>query len=158
MKYLGPLLAGGLTLAIVVVVGIFSFIPAAATPAQPAQPVEPSKPAGQIVIAPVDTAEFEAKMAEREAVYQSQLETLNQALQERQTAYQSQIQELTGQVTATQNQLAELKAQEETLPAQITQLEQTRTERQATYQAQLQQFQGQYNDRLTQWQSQLSEV
>ena len=28
MKYLGPLLAGGLTIAVVLVVGIFSFLPA----------------------------------------------------------------------------------------------------------------------------------
>lgn len=152
MKYLGPLLAGGLTLVIVLIIGVFSF-----WPAEQAVTADPP-PTQQIVVSIVETTELEAAMAEREAVYQAQIEELSRALQERQATYQTQIQELTTQIAAAQNQLNELKIQEQNLPSQITQLEVTRAERLAVYQSQLQQVQEQYNNRLTQLQVQLNEA
>ena len=148
MKYVGPLLAGGLTLTIVLLVGVFSFLPAK-LPAQPAAEqaaaVDMNSPA-QIVISPGDTSQFEAMISEREATYQTQMAELNLALQERQTTYQTQIQDLSVQITTAQNQLAELKAQEQNLPAQLTELKNTRAERQSLYQTQLQQLQNQYQE------------
>jgi len=160
MKRLGPLLAGGLTLAIVMVIGIFSFLPpeVSSQPGQAEVAAADNLASNQIVISPVDTSQLEATMAEREATYQAQFEELGRALQERQAIYQGQIQELTAQITAAQNQLNDLKAQEQSLPGQITQLEDTRAERQAAYQAQLQEFQNQYNDRIVQLQAQLNEA
>lgn len=158
MKHLGPLLAGGLTLIIVLVVGLFSFLPADNT----AQAVE--APAGdtaatQIVVpAPPEAGQLEAVLAEREAMYQAQLQELDQTLQERQAAYQAQLQTLAGQATAAQNQLAELQAQEQEMSAQLANLQNTRNERLATYQAQLQQAQNQYTQRYTQLQTQLAEA
>jgi hypothetical protein len=155
MKHLGPLLAGGLTMAVVLVVGIFSFLPAGSpSPLTSADSV----PDGQIVVAPVDTSQLEAAMAEREAVYVAQIDELNRALQERQAVYQTQLQDFSSQITTTQDQLGQLQAQERILPAHITQLENTRAERQATYQAQLAQLQNQYNERIAQLQAQLSEA
>ena len=156
MKYLGPLLAGGLTIAVVLVVGIFSFLPAGSL-TQVEQPTN-SEPARQIVVAPVDTSQLEAAVAEREAVYLAQIDELNRVLQERQNIYQTQIQELSNQITTTPEQLGQLQAQERILPARITQLETTRSERQATYQEQLAQLQNQYNERIAQLQAQLSEA
>lgn len=160
MKRLGPLLAGGLTLAIVMVIGIFSFLPPEVLP-QPEQAevaAADNSSSDQIVIPAVDTSQLEATMAGRKATYQAQIEELSRAMQEHQAIYQGQIQELTAQITAAQNQLNDLKAQEPSLSGQITQLENTRAERQAAYQAQLQDFQNQYNDRIVQLQAQLNEA
>ncbi len=162
MKNLGPLLAGGLTLLIVLGVGIFSFLPAErptqATTEQPVAAV-PIPPTEQIAVpAEPDTTQFDAAMAEREAIYQAQIEELNQASQERQATYQAQIEASTVQIASAQNQLNDLKAQEQNLLAQVSQLETARAERLAVYQNQLQQVQKQYSDRYVQLQAQLNEA
>lgn len=156
MKHLGPILAGGLTIAVVLVVGIFSFLPPKSSP-QVDQATNVGA-TGQIVVAPVDTTQLETAIAEREAVYLAQIDELNRALQERQALYQTQMQTLNDQIVTTQDQVAQLQAQERILPARITQLENSRAERQATYQAQLTQLQNQYNERIAQLQAQLSEA
>ena len=158
MKHLGPILAGGLTIAVVLVVGIFSFLPAESSPqVDQATNVGPG-PTGQIVVASVDTSQLEIAIAEREGVYLGQIDELNRTLQERQALYQTQMQTLNDQITATQDQVAQVQAQERILPARITQLENSRAERQATYQAQLAQLQNQYNERIAQLQAQLNEA
>jgi len=156
MKHLGPILAGGLSLIIVLIVGVFSFLPMA--PAEPATANNAAPAAGeQIVIPAVSNPDLEAALAEREAVYMAQIEALDQTFQERQAVYQAQIEQLTTQITAAQNQLTELQVQQQELPGQISQLEATRTERQTVYQAQLQELQNQYADRLAQLQAQVNE-
>jgi len=156
MKHLGPILAGGLSLIIVLIVGVFSFLPV--TPAEPATANNAASVAGeQIVIPAVSNPDLEAALAEREAVYMAQIEALDQTFQERQAVYQAQIEQLTTQITAAQNQLTELQVQQQELPGQISQLEATRTERQTVYQTQLQELQNQYADRLAQLQAQVNE-
>jgi septal ring factor EnvC (AmiA/AmiB activator) len=155
MKNLGPLLAGGLTLVLVLLVGLFSFLPA-----QSIGQAETASAAqtGPIVVPAVDATQVEANLTEREAVYQTQIQELDQAWQQRQTTYQSQIQTLNSQITATQNQLTELKAQEQNLSTQIIQLENARAERLATYQTELEKLNNQYSGRLAQLQVQLNEA
>ncbi len=154
MKYLGPILAGGLTLMIVVVVGIFSFLPTI-----PSTPVSVAQPQAANVAPPTSMPVVSnAASAEREAAYQSQIQQLTLAYQQRQAAYQGQIQEMANQVNAAQGQLSQLKAQEQTLPPQLTQLEAARAERLKAYQAQLAQAQKQYSDQLAQLQAQLNEA
>jgi hypothetical protein len=155
MKYLGPILAGGLTLIIVVVVGIFSFLPTA-----PSAPVSVAQPQAAAPIAPPTLMPVAANAAsvEREAAYQSQIQQLTLAYQQRQAAYQGQIQEMANQVNAAQGQLNQLKTQEQALPPQLTQLEAARAERLKVYQAQLAQAQKQYSDQLAQLQAQLNEA
>jgi chromosome segregation ATPase len=155
MKNLGPLLAGGLTLVLILLVGLFSFLPT-----QSIGQAETASTAqvGPIVVPAVDTTQVEANLTEREAVYQTQIQELDQAWQQRQTTYQPQIQTLNSQITATQNQLTELKAQEQNLSIQITQLENTRAERLATYQTELEKLNNQYSGRLAQLQAQLNEA
>jgi hypothetical protein len=152
MKNPGPLLAGGLTLLIVLTVGIFSFLPL-----ESAAP-ETAASTGPIVVPAVDTSQLEATMAQREAVYQNQLQQLNQTLEERQNTYQNQIQTLNSEITTTKNQLVELQTQQQDLSAQISQLENTRAERLATYQTQLEQLNQQYKSQLAQLQAQLNEA
>jgi septal ring factor EnvC (AmiA/AmiB activator) len=157
MKHLGPILAGGLSLIIVLIVGIFSFLPTTATQPAAANSAPPAV-SEQIVISAVSNPEIETAMAEREAVYLSQIETLNQTFQERQTVYQAQIEQLSAQITVTQSQLTELQAQQQDLPAQISQLETARAERQGVYQTQIQELQNQYADRLGQLQTQVNQA
>jgi len=162
MKYMGPLLAGLLTLTIVLVVGIYSFLPAQPAldtpPATVDTPVQAPGARQTIAPQPVDMAQIESTMAQRQAIYQEQIGQLDQALQQRQTVYQTQIQELTGQMTTINQQLEEMAQQTQTLQAQIDQLETTRTERLAVYQTQLQQAQSQYTSRQTELQTQLQTV
>ena len=165
MKYLGPLLAGGVTLIIVVVIGIFSFLPRET----PAQPIEVQSSASEArVDAPVsgemvtpahlDSSQLEQNFAQREATYQAQLARLDQALKERQSIYQNQIQQLNTQVAAVEQTHAELKAQEQSLLAQVAELETTRAERLLVYQAQFQEARDQYSARLAELQTRLGQT
>jgi septal ring factor EnvC (AmiA/AmiB activator) len=154
MKYLGPILAGGLTLIIVVVVGIFSFLPAVQS--APVSVVQPQ--AATIAPPTLIPVAVNGASAEREVAYQSQIQQLTLAYQQRQAAYQGQIQEIANQINAAQGQLSQLKAQEQALPPQLTQLEAVRAERLKVYQAQLEQVKNQYSDQLAQLQAQLNEA
>jgi len=162
MKNISTILAGGLTLLVVMVVAIFSFLPAPPTDQAPtsqnaALPVPP--PAEPVLTqAQTDSIQIETTLAEREATYRTQIDILNQSLEERQATYQAQIQELTGQIVTAQNQLNELKGQEQNVLAQVVQLESARAERLAAYQGQLEQTQIQYNERFGQLQAQLNEA
>jgi chromosome segregation ATPase len=165
MKYLGPLLAGGLTLIIVVVIGIFSFLPRE-TPAQPmdgqssASEVMADAPVSEEMVRPAlsDSSQLEQEFARRETTYQAQLTRLDQALKERQTAYQDQIQQVGAQVVAVEQTRDELKAQEQILLAQVAELETTRAERLSVYQAQVQQARDQYGPRLAELQTRLGQT
>jgi len=159
MKPLSAILAGGLTLIIVLVIGIFSFLPSQTTEAAPAQPVAVTAP----VINPqpqpaVDPGQLEAAVGQREAVYQQQITQLQQTLQQRQTTYQNQIQTLSTQVAEAQAQLDGLKAQEQALHTQVTELENTRNQRLGQYQGQLQQAQEQYTPRFTEMQTMIDDL
>lgn len=163
LKYVSTLIISGFTLTVLVVVGVFSFLP----PAKPVQiqqnqdaSLETAMQAQQVNNGPTipDTAQLEATVSERETVYQEQIAKLNQTLQERQSTYQLQIQQLNAQISPAEGQLTELKAQEQSLLAQVAELETTRAERMAVYQTQLQQAQNQFNSRYTQLQEQLTEL
>jgi chromosome segregation ATPase len=147
VKYFAVLLAGGLTLLVVLAVGIFSFLPQE----------EPPQPAVVVPVAPA-TSQLEASLAEREATYQAQIAKLNQTLQERRATYQTHMQDTNAQIATAQQQLNALKAQEQNLLGQAAQLETTRAERLAAYQTQLEQAQGQYSVRYTELQAQLNEA
>ncbi len=160
MKYLGPVVAVGLMVVIVMVVGIYSFLPAVGA-AQPST-AAPATLAAPVVVeaaAPtIDMTQIEQQMAEREAVYQSQIQQLDQALAERQGTYPAQIQQLSQQIAAAQAQLDELNGQEQTLLIQLAELERTRSERLTTYQFQLDSAQAQYIPRFAEMEQQFNEV
>ena len=154
MKPLGAILAGGLTLIIVLLIGIFSFLPSPTTEAAPAQLAATTAPATISQPHPaIDPGQLEAAAGQREAVYQQQTTQLQQTLEQRQTTYQNQIQSLSTQVTEVQAQINGLKAQEQALQTQVTELENTRNQRLGQYQGQLQQAQTQYDPRFTEMQT-----
>ena len=155
MRYLGPILAVGITAIIILTVAVFSFLPNRST----SSPVTPTPSLlVQEVLPTVPAAQIEAEMLRREATYQAQITQLEQAFKERQTTYQQQIQTLTEQVNATQPQVNELKRQEETLGAQVIELQANRNERLAQYQQQLQQAQAQYSTRLSELQTMIDDL
>ncbi|MCB0155881.1 MAG: hypothetical protein KDF65_13870 [Anaerolineae bacterium] len=159
MNHVGAWLAGGLTLIVIAVIGIFSFLPTESpAPAEPAESVlEPV--AAPVVAAPVlDQAQLEANLAQREGIYQGQVAQLDQTIQQRQQTYQEQLHLLNGQVGGTQEQLAALQAQEQVLADQVAQLEAARAERLNQYQAQLSQAQTQYSSRFNDLQTQLAQI
>ncbi len=161
MKYVGVSLAVGLTLLIVIAVGIFSFLPQIQQP--PAETVPPPEPVAPLTLdvsqsSTQGVTQPEEDMARREAVYQGQIGQLEQTLQAHQTTYQEQVDLLTGQVATAQAHLDELTAQEEALTGQIAELEGTRTERLALYDSQLTQARRQYEARYAELQAQLEEV
>jgi chromosome segregation ATPase len=153
MKYLGPLLAGGLALVVVLIVGVFSFLPAERTS-------PPSQAESNLAPAPAapDTGQLQAIATEREVAYQAQLEELNHLYQARERTYGEQLQALATQIATLQSQLDSLATQEQEAANQITDLEQTRTERLGTYQTQLEQAKAQYTERYTLLQAQLTEA
>ena len=161
MKHLGVLLASGLTLLIILMIGIFSFLPPQSAGSQvTAAETVVTVPTSQPVILPaaLDMSQVEANLAQREAIYQGQITQLDQALQTRQTSYQLQIQTLSSQVETLQNQLNDLQTQEQNLLAQLAELETGRAERLAIYQTQLEQARNQYNQRYAEMQAQLNEA
>jgi hypothetical protein len=159
MKPLGAILAGGLTLIIVLVIGVFSFLPSQTTEAAPGQPTASEAP---VIIPPpqpaIDPGQLEAAVSRREAVYQQQITQLQQTLQQRQTTYQNQIQTLSAQVAEAQAQLDGLKAQEPALQTQATELENIRNQRLGQYQSQLQQAQAQYAPRFVEMQTMIDNL
>ena len=164
MKYLGVAIAVSLTLLLLAMVGIFSFLP----PPEADQPTNPQiiniEPAVEAPLnsvmtqATMDPKQAEMILAEREAAYQGQIIQLDQALQERQTTYQEQLQLLSSQVSQAQTQLDEFEVQEQLLLAQIAELEATRAERLALYQGQLEQARAQYNILFADMQAQMDEI
>lgn len=165
MKYLGAVLAAGLTFLAIVAIGIFSFLPAAnvsqpsAAEAVAVEPAVDIPVTGQAVSpAAVDVAEIETNLAQRKAIYRSQISQLDQLLHGRRQTYQAQIELLGGQVGTAQDQLDTLLNQERALQGQVSELEALRTERLAAYQAQVEQAHSQYSPRLADLQDQLAQV
>ena len=159
MKPLSAILAGSLTLIIIMVIGIFSFLPSQPSAAAPAQPLATTAPLAIPQPQPaIDPGQLEVAVSQREAMYQQQITQLQQTLQQRQSTYQDQIQTLSTQVAQAQTQFNDLKAQEQTLQSQLTELENTRNLRLGQYQDQLQQAQAQYNTHFTEMQTMINDL
>ena len=156
MKLLGSLLAGALTLLIIVVVGAFVFMPVN-TEAEPAEVVVPDAPTLAAPAVPV-ASQIEADLARREESYQTQMTQLDQTLQDRHATYQNQIQQIGEQLAVAQNQLDQLQTQAEALSQQAAQLESTRAERLAQYQSQLEQARQQYEARFAEIQQAIGQA
>ncbi|MCB0212811.1 MAG: hypothetical protein KDJ52_25940 [Anaerolineae bacterium] len=156
MKYLGTVLAIGLTLLIVIAVGMFSFLPAEAEPASVEDVTEslatPSLPTA------VEPASLEADLTTRETLYQAQITQLDQTLQERQAVYQGQIQEMSNQLVTAQSQLSQLQDQADTLSQQTNELKTLHDNRIATYQDELGKAQALYATRFTEIQQAIADA
>lgn len=147
MRHLGLLLAGGLIVVPILLIGIFSFFPAEVPP-QPA------------IVVPVDPTitHLENRLTEQEATYQARVTALDQALQQEQADFQAQVKKLNMQIVTAQEHLDSLKRQEQDLQEQTRQLEISRAERVGTYQTALRQTRDEYTARQTQLQAQLDEA
>lgn len=117
----------------------------------------PTQPA-IVVNIEADVAQFEAELAEQEAVYQAELNTLIQTLQEQQRHHEARQRELNSQVTAAQEQLAGLQQKKQDLQSQLAQLAAIRADRRLAHENQLQRLHDQYDPELNQLQARLTEA
>ena len=144
MKHLGILLTGVLTLFVILVVAVFTFM------------TEELPPQGVIVV-PVDPTitRMEEALVEQEAAYQAQLNEIEQSMQQRQTELRNQLESLNNEIFSAGQQLTELSDREKELSSQLQQLEVRRAKQLATYQTTLQQSRDEYLARQAQLQGQL---
>ncbi|MCB0191285.1 MAG: hypothetical protein KDJ65_05020 [Anaerolineae bacterium] len=156
MKYLGTILAVGLTMFVIVTVGVFSFLPTEAEPAAAESIPEPlpvpSLPAS------FEPNRLKTELTGRETLYQTQIADLDQTLQERQSIYHHQIQDMSSQLATAQNQLSQLQAQAETLSQQTHELQTLHDSRVATYQDELTKAQTVYATRFTEIQQAIADA
>jgi hypothetical protein len=117
----------------------------------------PTQPA-IVVNIEADMAQFEAELAEQEAVYQAELNTLIQILQAQQRHHEARQRTLNSQVAAAQEQLAGLRQKKQALQSQLAQLVATQAEQRMAHENQLQQLHAQYDPELNQLQTQLTEA
>ena len=147
MKHLSVLLLGGVVLFVVLLVGVLNFF-SGHEPPQSAIVIDIDQ----------DIAPIKATLAQREATYQAQLDSLDKRLQEQQNVYQTTTESLTVQARTLQNQLDVLQTQQQNLQVEVTHLQATINERSAAHQNQLQQLRDQSAQRSLQLQTQLEET
>ena len=93
-----------------------------------------------------------------EAAYGEQLTQVQQALAERKAVYDGQLQEMNNRVATGQTQVRTLADQEQAIRQQVTQIANARLERQAAYATQLAAARQEYDQRLAQLAAQLQEA
>ena len=155
MKNVGVIVAVAATAVVVLVIAVFSFMPAeGAAGASPEATVAPVISGG----APSDPAAVQAAFAAREALIQAQIAELDRELADRQGDYAARAQEIADLLAAGEGQLAQLAEQETVLLAQVSDLRVALGDRQALYGTQRSQVNVQYQASLEQLQLQLTEA
>lgn len=144
MKNIGLILVTGVTVPVLLLVGVYVLWPRDVPP-QPA--VNISIDDG---VAPIAT-----ELAQQEAAAQSDLDALNNAIQQTRTEFEAQTQTWQTDMNQTQAQLTNLQFTAQNLQNEITQLEITRTLRLNTYQTELERARRQ--TQIDQLQAQLQE-
>lgn len=144
MKNLGLILVGGITVPILLLVGVYILWPQNVAP----QP--------KFVISIDDELhKYEDDLATREAKFRNQLEELQQTLAQEQTTFESDTEVWQIKMEQAQNQLDALETQAQTLQQDVTRLAITRTTQSGQYQSQLSESQQQYEARINQLQEEL---
>jgi len=158
MKRLSLWLTMGVTLVLLITVGVFSFVQASDSPATstatPAAALNSTTPQAMADM----QQQLQRLFNDRERSYQQQIAQLNQAIADHQKAYQTQLQTLTTQVTNGQQLLQQSKEQVKAYQQQVDKLASVRNENQGQYQGQLQDLQKQYDDRYAQITAQIAAV
>lgn len=144
MKNLGVILVGGITVPILILVGLYIMWPRQ-TPPQPAIVISTNE----------ELASVEERLAGREAGVQRQLDTLLQQLEQEQVNFDAGTRQWQTDMTRAQEQLTALQAEAEKLQRESSQLEISRTVQLETYATDLEQLQQQHQARLNQLQTQL---
>jgi chromosome segregation ATPase len=83
---------------------------------------------------------------------------IEETWQQQQTNFEDQINELNAQILAAQQELDDLKSQEQELFNRVQKLETTYAEQKTAHQTDLQQVRSEYTSRQTQLQTKLDEV
>lgn len=144
MKNIGLILVTGVTVPILLLVGVYILWPREV----------PSQPAVVISIDD-DIAPIATELAQQEATVQAELDALNNTIQQKQTGFEVQIQSWQTDMNQAQAQLTSLQITAQTLQSEITRLEISRTLRLNSYQTELEQARRQ--TQIDQLQTQLQE-
>ena len=146
MKNLGFILVGGVTVPILLLVGIYILRPSGVPP-QPRLVISIEK----------DIAEIEASLAEQQATVQAKLDALNTELAQLQSNLDTQIETWRTETKQLQSQLDMLATTTQNLETEISTLEISRTIQLTEYQTQLDQTRQKYQTELEQLQVELEQ-
>lgn len=144
MKNIGFILVTGVTVPILLLVGLYILRPGD-VPSQPAV----------IIAIDDDIAPLVAELAQQEATAQAELDVLNNTIQQKQTGFEAQIQAWQTDMNRAQARLTGLQGTADTLQGEINRLEISRTLRLSSYQTELEQARRQ--TQIEQLQTQLQE-
>ncbi len=144
MKNIGLILVTGVTVPILLLVGVYILWPRDVPP-QPAV----------VISIDNDIAPVEAELAQQEAAVQAELNALTNTIQQKQAEFEAQTQTWQADMNQTQVQLVGLQTTAQNLQNEITQLEITHTLRLNSYQTELEQARRQ--TQIDQLQTQLQE-
>ena len=149
-RKIGFWLAGSVVAGLLVAFGLFAL--------QPTASAAPSPQGDAQATLTVITDADQARQRQVEAAYAEQLTQVQQALAERKAVYDGQLQEMNNRVATGQTQVRALADQEQAIQQQIAQLYNARLERQAAYATQLAAARQEYDQRLAQLAAQLQEA
>lgn len=146
MRNLGLILVGGVTVPILLLVGLYILRPSGAPP----QP--------RLVISiEEDIARIEASLAQERALVQVDLDALNSDLTQHQTSFSTQTETWIADMTRLQNQVDGLANTAQTLETEVADQKTSRTLRLTDYQNQLEQARQQHQTELKQLQVELNQ-
>jgi chromosome segregation ATPase len=128
MKNIGLILVAGVTVPILLLVGLYVLWPRNVPP-QPAV----------VISIDDDIAPIATELAQQEATVQAELDALNNTIQQKQTEFEVQTRSWQTDMNQAQTKLTNLQTTAQTLQNEITRLEITRTLRLNNYQTELEQ-------------------
>lgn len=144
MKNIGLILVAGVTVPILLLVGVYILWPRDVPP----QPVV-------VISIDDDIAPIATELAQQEATAQAELDALNNIIQQKQTEFENQTQSWQTDMNQAQAELTSLQTTAQTLQTEITRLEISRTLRLNSYQTELEQ--ARHQTQIEQLQTQLQE-
>jgi DNA repair exonuclease SbcCD ATPase subunit len=144
MKNIGLILVAGVTVPILLLVGVYILWPRDVPP----QPVV-------VISIDDDIAPIATELAQQEATAQAELDALNNIIQQKQTEFENQTQSWQTDMNQAQAKLTSLQTTAQTLQTEITGLEISRILRLNSYQTELEQARRQ--TQIEQLQTQLQE-
>lgn len=156
MKNIGTVVAVTLTAAIVLAIGVFSFLPAAESSAG-ADPTAEAPVSAQLAPS-MDSGAIQAAFAAREMLIQSQIMALDLELASREADYNARADELAVTISAGDEQLALVQQREAELGQQLDELLAAQSSRATVYKTQRGQAYSQYQVSLQQLKAQRDEA
>ncbi len=153
---LGAILAVGLTIVVVVTLGVLNFGPERVVEGNTIVTEQPLAAEGNSPSS--DAAAVQAAFEARETLILSQIDEVQTELAARQAEYDLHVEELMAEIAESEQLVLQLHDQEEAGQTQLEELQLTLTQREASYELQSGQAYQQYNANVQQLETQLGEA